>query len=89
MVIRSNTKEHKKTATATLCRSPTNNSVNEQNNETARAKYNLVGFSAVLCKTTTSNEHFPSFVANAWLSDVELSLENSEVNNNGKSQTVL
>ena len=42
----------------------TNNGVNEQNNETARAKYNLVGFSAVFCKTTTSNEHVPSFVEN-------------------------
>ena len=38
------------------------NSDNEQNNETARA--NLNGFSAVLFKTTRSNEHFQSFVEN-------------------------
>ena len=41
--------EFKKTTTVTSCRTPPNNSVNEQNKE--RAKYNLVGFSAVLCKT--------------------------------------
>ena len=33
----------------------TNNGVNEQNNETERTKDNLVGFSAVLCKTTARN----------------------------------
>ena len=42
-----------------------NNGINEQNNETVRAKYNLVGFSAVHCKITTLNEHFPSFTENA------------------------
>ena len=60
----SNNREFKKTLTTTSCRTPPNNSVNEQNNETARAKYSLAGFFAVLCKTTTSNEHFPSFVDN-------------------------
>ena len=30
-----------------------NNTVDEQNNKTARAKYNPVGFSAVLSKATT------------------------------------
>ena len=57
-------REFKKTTTAKSCRTPPNNGVNEQNNETARAKYNLVGFSAVLCKITR-NEHFPSFTENA------------------------
>ena len=42
--------EFTKTGTATSCTTPPNNSVREQNNETARAKYNL-GFSAVVCKT--------------------------------------
>ena len=50
--------EFEKTTTVTSCRTLLNNSANEQNNETARAKYNLVGFSAVLCKTTTSNKFF-------------------------------
>ena len=55
----------KKTTTATSCRTPPNNSVNEQNNKTARIKYNLVGLSAVLCKTATSSKHFTSFIENA------------------------
>ena len=50
----------KKTTTEKSFRTPPSNSVNEQNNETARAKYNLVGFTAVLCKTPTGNEHFLS-----------------------------
>ena len=57
-------RKFKKTTTETSCRKPPNNSVNEQNNDTARTKYNLVGLSPVLCKITTSNEHFPSFVEN-------------------------
>ena len=36
-------REFKKTTTATSCRTSPNNTVNEQNSETARAKYNLVG----------------------------------------------
>ena len=35
-------RELKNTTVATSCRTPPNNSVNEQNNETARAKYNLL-----------------------------------------------
>ena len=46
-------REFKKTTTATSCRTPRNSGVNEHNDETARAKYNLVGFFAVFCKTTT------------------------------------
>ena len=57
-------RELKKITTATSCKTPLNNSVNEQNNETARAKYNLVGFSAVLYKTATLNEQFPRFIEN-------------------------
>ena len=52
----SNNREFKKTTTATSCTTPPNNRVKEQNNETERPKYNLVGFSVVLCKST-SNEH--------------------------------
>ena len=59
----SSNREFKKTTTATSCRTPPNNSVNEKKND-AHAKYNLVGFSTVLCKTTTSNEHCPSFIEN-------------------------
>ena len=52
---------------ATSYKTPPNNSVNVQNNETARAKYNLVSFSAILCKTTTSNEHLLSVVDNVFV----------------------
>ena len=55
----------KKTTTVTSRGTLQNNGVNEQNYETARAKYNLLGFSALLCKITTWNEHFPSFTENA------------------------
>ena len=75
--------EFKKTLTASSCGTLPSNNVNEQNNETARAKYNLVGFSAVLCKTTTLNEHFPSFVE-----DVYFSLENLEVNSDDRFTTI-
>ena len=44
-------REFKKTTTATSCGMLENNGVNEKN-KTALAKYNLVGFSAVLCKIT-------------------------------------
>ena len=47
------------------CKTPENNSVNEEDIKTARTKYNLVGFSAVLCKRTTANERFVSFIENA------------------------
>ena len=57
-----NRRAFKKTTTATSCRTSPNNTVNEQNNETAREKYNLVSFSAVLCKTRI--EQFTSFVEN-------------------------
>ena len=73
---------------ATSCRTSPNNSVNKQSNETVRAKYNLLGFSGVLSKTTTSNEHYPSFLEKV-LCDVEVSLENSEVNNSGITPNIL
>ena len=70
-------REFKKTTTATSCRTPPN----KQNNKTTRAKYNLVGFSALLCKTTTRNEHFPSFLGN-------VVVQHYCVNNNGKTPTL-
>ena len=75
----------KETTMATSCGTPPHNSANEQNNETTHAEYNLVGFSTVLCKTTTSNEHFLSFIKKTWLCDVKFSA--LEINNNVKTPT--
>ena len=47
-------REFKKTTTATSCGTPQNNGVNEQNNETARAKYKLFVFSANNVKSAFS-----------------------------------
>ena len=46
--------ELKKTTKATSCRTPPNNGVNEQNNETACAKYNLVSVLKITFTTFAS-----------------------------------
>ena len=45
--------EFNKTMRVTSFSTPANNSSNEQNTETVQTNYNLVGFCAVLYKTTT------------------------------------
>ena len=72
----------KKTTTTTSCRTAPNNSVYEQDNETARAKYNLVGFSAVQVFL------FFSFKFCRERSCATL-IFSSEINNNGKTTTIL
>ena len=57
-------------------------------NETLRAKYNLVGFSSVFCKTTTQNEHFQDLEV-TWLCDVKFFSENAKISSSGNTSIVL
>jgi len=52
----------RKRTTATATKTSPNQRLNEQNNGSASALCTFVHFLAVLCKSTTSNDQFPSFL---------------------------